>query len=168
MIEFPFYDAYSDGFHTWRARVNFLTRWAEQELINLSTEDFKAKGIEQGSFCQFSVHREHGVPGNKRQTEEALIGGFTFSTMPGCCGVVVSTNSYILDGLRGDKVLGRIFHKLKEHVARELGYSKMIATVQALNLPEVIGGSKAGWKLAEPFRNKRSGNDIFFMFKDLK
>lgn len=162
MIEFTLQQG-NDGY-TWKARVHWLTHWPEQELQNLSTDDFKAKGIEQGSFCSFVVYRQR----NEAGAEERKLGGFTFSTMPGCCGVAVSTASALNEGWRGIKVIGEMFHKLKEHVARELGYSKMIATTQALNLPEVIGGSKAGWKLGEPFRNKRSGNDIFFMFKDLK
>lgn len=96
------------------------------------------------------------------------LGHFTLAPLPGCCGVVVSTESYLDPSWRGKTVISEHFHKIKEATARKLGYSMMLATVQLRNIPEVVGGSKAGWKLDHFFRNKRTENDLAFMFKELK
>ena len=91
------------------------------------------------------------------------IGAFTFNPMPGCCGVVISTGSYLRNRICG----GRNFHRLKEFVARELGYSRMLATVETSNFPELIGAAKNGWKLHEAFNNKRTNHQITVMEKAL-
>ena len=106
-----------------------------------------------------------------RQQYEALdigpheIGSFKLAPMPGCCGVVVSTESILNPRWRGS--IPQIFHRIKEQVAKQFGYSLMIATVQSRNYPEVIGASHNGWKFVHTFRNKRTTNDIGVMVKDI-
>lgn len=97
--------------------------------------------------------------------EPIRIGSFTFAPMPSCCGVVVSTGSYILPEYRDYRAYR--FHDLKEHVARELGYSCMLATTHTSNFPEVIGAAKHGWKMHPAFINKRTGNQLTVMEKHL-
>lgn len=94
------------------------------------------------------------------------LGYFTFSPLPGCCGVVVSSESSLHDVSKISGT-GRLFHRLKAEVARKLGYSMMLATTQASNLPEVIGGAKAGWKWSNEFTNTRTGNLLFVGLKKL-
>jgi hypothetical protein len=96
-----------------------------------------------------------------------VYGHFCLEPMPGCCGVVVSTSSQINEEDRGTSI-GPRFHGLKEKVARHFGYSLMLSTVQLRNLPQVIGGSKAGWKYIYHFRNKRTDNDLTLGIKELK
>lgn len=105
------------------------------------------------------------VFGKHPSKEEVEIGYFTFAPMPGCCGVVVSTGSYLKEEFRHRQ--GRDFHSLKAKTAQALGYSCMVATVQCTNFPEVIGAAKNGWKLHVSFRNKRTTNDIAVMTKNV-
>ena len=112
------------------------------------------KGLEQRQY--FPV-----VSANSKQT----LAGFYLEPLPGCCGVVVSTGSWIIPEYRGS--FGKLFHTLKETVARKLGYSLMLATTELRNLPEVIGASNAKWKHIHTFRNQRTSHDLSLMIKDL-
>ena len=114
-----------------------------------------SKGLDGAQH--FSVRHDLAIDGG-------VVGGFTFQTLPGCCGVVVSTSSWLKDKPWN---LGQHFHKLKEKVARELGYAAMLSTTHCRNVQEVVGGAKAGWKWEHPFKNPRSGNEIFFGIKVL-
>lgn len=95
---------------------------------------------------------------------EESVGRFTLSPMPGCCGVVVSIHSYLN---RKHPILGSNFHKLKAKVAKDLGYSRMLATTQTSNFPELIGAAKNGWRLHEAFINKRTNQQLTVMEKAL-
>ena len=86
---------------------------------------------------------------------------FTFAPLYGCCGVVVSSAS---KNLRLDS---QLFHQIKAAVARWLGYSCMIATVECTNFPEVIGAGKNGWAFVDSFVNKRTNHTLGVMVKHL-
>ena len=106
--------------------------------------------------------------GTHQGAADSHIGRFTLAPLAGCCGVVVSTDSYLEESWRKTPVVSEHFHKLKEETARKLGYSLMLATTQLRNIPEVVGASKAKWKFIHFFRNKRTDNDLGLMIKDLK
>lgn len=115
------------------------------------------KGLDKAAH--FKVYRE-------TDHSSIEIGSFSFHPFPACCGVVISTNSFIKEDTRGSGLSGP-FHRLKELTAKALGYSSMVATCQALNFPQIISGSKNRWKLFAPFRNTRTGNDLVYMIKNL-
>ena len=123
--------------------------------------DFVEKGLKKPA--KFSVFRLHYPDLNKGENE---CGHFVLAPMPGCCGVVVSTDSYINPKWRGG-ALSKPMHNIKEKAAKALGYTTMIATVQARNYPEVVGASNSGWRFLHTFRNKRTSNDIGIMVKDI-
>jgi hypothetical protein len=118
------------------------------------------KGLWKRAY--FTLHvgweRENSLP-------ERDIGQFVLEPMPGCCGVVVSTGSFLHPKERG--VFSQYFHDMKAFVARELGYSRMLATTETSNFPEIIGAAKNGWKLHEAFTNKRTGHQLTVMEKAL-
>lgn len=95
------------------------------------------------------------------------VGQFTLAPLPGCCGVVVSTGSWLHTKQRGLQYISVSFHEIKELVARHFGYSLMLSTVQLRNLPQIISGSKAGWKYIHHFRNKRTDHDLTLGLKEL-
>jgi hypothetical protein len=95
------------------------------------------------------------------------IGWFTLSPLPGCCGVVVSTGSYLKEGYRGNHNFGIWFHEIKQMMAQKLGYKIMLMTTQLRNIPEVVGACRAKWKIFHCFRNKRTDNDIGIAFKEI-
>lgn len=95
------------------------------------------------------------------------IGHFRFVTLPGNCGVVVSTDTYVEPAWRGFG--GGALQEVKAHIAKELlGYSLMLSTVISTNVPEVVGASKAIWRFISDFVNKRTGNVCLVGVKHLK
>jgi len=131
-------------------------------LFRLATEvpdDCQSKGLY--SRMDFTVvwQSSDGTP--------HPFGRFSLEPMPGCCGIVVSTGSYIEPVQRSQHNYSRWFHELKAKVAKHFGYSTMIMTTQLRNFPEVIGASRSGWRFQHSFRNKRTDNDIGIAIKDL-
>ena len=118
---------------------------------------------EKGLFEQahFTVH----VGWESGYQPERELGYFKLHPMPGCCGVVVSTDSFLELQERG--TFSKQFHYLKEYVAKELGYSLMLATTQTSNFPELIGAAKNGWKLHPAFINRRTNHQLTVMEKVL-
>jgi hypothetical protein len=116
------------------------------------------------------VYKEKGLEGPKsfpvRMGDATIVGSFTLSPMPGCCGIVVSTDSQLHNPYRGTWT-GPEFHEIKSKVATYFGYKTMLMTTQLRNFPEVVGASKAKWKFVHCFRNKRTDNDIGIAIKDL-
>lgn len=94
-------------------------------------------------------------------------GKFTFQPMPGNCGIVVSTDTWIEYGMRNCGSASRL-HIVKEALARKLGYSMMLSTTISTNVPQVVSAAKAGWKFVSHFTNKRSGNVCLIGVKHLK
>lgn len=119
------------------------------EFEGMPADVMREKGLPQGHI--FDVF--HG----ERDPEK--VGRFRLDPLPGCCGVVVSTDSFIEPIRRGSWV-GTEFHEIKALVAKHYGYSAMLMTTQLRNIPEVVGASKAGWKFLETFRNTRTNNDL--------
>lgn len=104
-----------------------------------------------------------------RRSDGTLIeqGHFYLEPFPGCCGIVVSTSSYLKPEYRGQHNISRWFHELKAKVAKHFGYSTMIMTTQLRNIPEVVGASHCGWRFQHYLRNARTENDIGIAIKDL-
>lgn len=87
------------------------------------------------------------------------IGHFSFSPMPGCCGIVVSHDTYLNPDVRRT-FNSNAFRGLKEAFAKRLGYSRMIATT-VMSDPASSGNMmKSGYRINDVFRNKRTSNDV--------
>lgn len=136
----------------------FMEARCEEDLVaDMAAEKGLFKGV------RFSVHVGWEAAG-ARPYNEREIGYFKLEPMPGCCGVVISTGSWLNVAERGSN-LGVHFHELKAFVAKELGYSRMLATTQTKNFPELLGAAKSGWKLHDAFINKRTGEQLTVMEK---
>lgn len=97
---------------------------------------------------------------------EFPIGSFSFTEMPGCCGIVVSHATYLTEQTRHSG-LSDSFRGLKEALAKELGYSLMLATT-IMTLPASVGNMiKSKYKIDNVFVNKRTGNNIGLGIKKL-
>lgn len=92
--------------------------------------------------------------------------GFTLREQTNCCGVMVSTSTWVGGNHRG-KGLAQKMMPLKELIASYEGYSALVATVQSENKPEMHILQKFGWVKGYEFLNARTGNMISFMFKKL-
>lgn len=96
-------------------------------------------------------------PGHKGTLDR--IGHFYFSPMPGCCGVVVSNNTFLQPSYRRS-IYSQPFRDLKELAAKSLGYSCMIATGVSEDVASHKNLLKSNYKLVSQFYNNRTGNKL--------
>lgn len=85
------------------------------------------------------------------------VAGFQLVEQVNCCGVLVSTRTYVHDRVK-DEGYAQEMMELKIALAREFGYSAMLATVVMKNEAEVHILEKFGWKCGETFTNARTKN----------
>ncbi len=83
----------------------------------------------------------------------------TLVAMPGCCGMCISTGSYVYERFR-NKGIGNIMHKVRKDLATEGGFSCMACTDVASNKPQQNILKKNKWKLVHKFLNANSGNKV--------
>ena len=95
------------------------------------------------------------------------IASFTLKQMIGCCGILVSTNTYVDKKYQGQGIAHE-FMELKIAIAKELGYSMMMSTVDIGNNPaEVHILEKFGWKKIQEFVNKRTKHTLGIFTYDI-
>ncbi len=99
-------------------------------------------------------------------TKRTQAGSFSFSPMPGCCGVVVSHTTFLNPKERGTSI-SEPFRQLKTALARHLGYSCIIATSQENNPASIANMTKSGYAIGGRFVNSRTRNPIAIGIKVL-
>lgn len=87
------------------------------------------------------------------------IATFYLVPMPGCCGIIISTSSYIDAAYRG-KGLGTLLNTLRIHMAHYLGYTMVICTDIESNEPQAKILNKNGWQKLLSFVNRRTDNQV--------
>ena len=92
-------------------------------------------------------------------TPRFVLASFGLSTLPGCCGALVSHWASINESFRR-KGLGVIMLMVRMSAARRLKYGQMLATVLATNLPEQTLLLQNGWLRVGEFRNPRTNSLI--------
>lgn len=99
--------------------------------------------------------------------KKIIIAGFTLVEQINCCGILVSTKTFVHHEYRG-KGIAQEMQGLKEKLAKEYGYTLLLATVNISGNPvQVHILEKFGWKLKDQFVNKRTGNTVGIYTKDL-
>ena len=91
---------------------------------------------------------------------------FVMGKLPGCCGICLSTNAFVMPSLRG-RGLGLILAKLRIAIAKESGYTVLMCTDVDTNVPQRKIMSRLGWKDIYQFNNLRTGNDVNISVLDL-
>lgn len=148
----------------WRQGLNPWDLWrATSDDSNLISDadfvdNFQGKWNEKGL---------HGPTRFKMYFRDMRVGEFTLAPLYSCCGVVVSSYTCIFEQHRG-KRYAKIMQTAKEAIARLLGYSMMLATVEVSNIPEIVSASNAGWRVKEIFINKRTNHQLAILTKELK
>ena len=93
---------------------------------------------------------------------------FTLVEQVNCCGILVSTDTFVTKGLQGNGYAQEMM-KLKEALAKEFGYSLLLATVDINNNPaEVHILEKFGWSRDKEFINQRTKHTLGIFSKDIK
>lgn len=96
------------------------------------------------------------------------IAHFELVQQTNCCGILVSTNTIVYEGYRGQG-LAQNMMPLKEALAKEFGFSLLLATVNMTGNPvEVHILEKFGWKLKDSFVNSRTKNTVGIFTKEIK
>jgi hypothetical protein len=101
---------------------------------------------------------------NKRERKN--IARFQLSMMPGCCGICVSTDSFVFPDYRG-KGIGTILNQLRQDIARTEGYSVMLCTDVVTNEAQRKLLRKERWLDLFTFRNRRTDNEVALTMKAL-
>lgn len=144
--------------------VDLVAKAFDNKRKEVDLNEAYAKGLEyigDDSSIYCTLYRR-SIPGNK----DIEVGGFKFTAMPGCCGIVVSHGTYLTPQTRGTG-LSNPFRQLKMELAKKLGYTMMIATTRMSDVPAVGNMMKSKYKIVDTFRNKRTLNDIGIGIKKL-
>lgn len=135
------------------------------DKLDILTENFsfETENIDENSV-QFSLTdgRKHCEDCN----EEELLFSFEFADISGQCGAIISTDTSILNEYR-NKGVGTELQSLKERIAKDLGYSAILATTRASNSAETRVLEKTGWKSVSSFINSRTSNQVLVWIKKL-
>ena len=92
-------------------------------------------------------------------SNKTYIASFTFSPLHGCCGVLVSANTYVQTEYRNIGI-GRILQPLKEKLAHVFGYSVLLCTEEATNEGQTKVLSSCGWECKQEFKNRRTDHNV--------
>ena len=112
-------------------------------------EAFPEKGLDKRAYFKFQRVGSDGTVYD--------YGNFVFAPVEGCCGIVVSAYTFLNKSVRGTGYSDK-FRDMKESLARQLGYSMMIATTQMKNIPAVSNMIKSKYNIVDTFTNKRTNN----------
>lgn len=116
----------------------------------------------QLSFERHPFHIKLDFVENKK-----TIAGFQLIEQPNCCGVLISTKTYVEKDHQGKGIATEMM-ALKEKLAREFGYSCLSATVNVSGNPtEVHILESHGWQRGIEFVNQRTNNTVAFFHKNL-
>ena len=95
-----------------------------------------------------------------------LISTFRLLQMVGCCGICISTGTYVHPDFRG-KGVNIILNNFRIDIAKHLGYGLLMCTDLKSNTPQMKTLDKNGWKHIHEFQNPRTGNILNITIKEL-
>ena len=95
-----------------------------------------------------------------------LISTFRLLQMVGCCGICISTGTYVHPDFRG-KGVNIILNNFRIDIAKHLGYGLLMCTDLKSNVPQMKTLDKNCWKHIHEFQNPRTGNILNITIKEL-
>lgn len=98
--------------------------------------------------------------GDTSDKKGVVVASFQLVPMINCCGILVSTSSFVEKQFRG-LGLGTILNSLRVDIARELGYSVLMCTDIESNSAQRKILKSNGWTDIYKFVNKRTSNTVF-------
>jgi hypothetical protein len=108
---------------------------------------------------------EYGLDVRIKKGEQA-IADFKLIQLPGCCGVLVSYNSYVYFTYR-NRGMGKILNEFRQEIATYLGYTVMLCTDKDSNEPQSKILKSQGFKSVHQFTNRRTDNLVNISVLDL-
>ena len=107
----------------------------------------------------------HGIE-FKVLNKDKIISQFKLIQMTGCCGICISTGTYVYPDFRG-KGVNIILNNFRIDIATYLGYGLLMCTDLKSNIPQMKTLDKNGWKHIHEFKNPRTGNILNVTIKEL-
>ena len=98
--------------------------------------------------------------------KDKIISQFKLIQMPGCCGICISTGTYVHPDFRG-KGVNILLNNFRIDIAKHLGYGLLMCTDLKSNTPQMKTLDKNGWKHIHEFKNPRTGNILNVTIKEL-
>ena len=98
--------------------------------------------------------------------EGVVISKFELAQMLGCCGICISTGTYVNPEFRG-KGVNIILNNFRIDIATHLGYGLLMCTDLKSNISQMKTLDKNGWKHIHEFKNPRTGNILNVTIKEL-
>jgi len=98
--------------------------------------------------------------------KDKTISQFKLIQMPGCCGICISTGTYVNPDFRG-KGVNSLLNNFRIDIAKDLGYGLLMCTDLKSNTPQMKTLDKNGWKHIYEFKNPRTGNILNVTIKEL-
>lgn len=89
---------------------------------------------------------------------------FHLTMLPGCCGYLVSHESFVYYEFRR-KGIATVLQSIKEEIAREEGYTHMMCTTMASNMSQNRILEKHGWTKVHEGVNGRTNNNLYMWVK---
>lgn len=124
-----------------------LVAEADVDYLDQDSVEFK-KGVFKKTY--FTVY-------NVTDYSKRKIGEFCFDELTGCPEIVISCHTRMSVDKR-HSTLSQPFRELKENLARDLGYSMMLATVNMENIPAVGNILKSKYRIVDTLRDRRVDN----------
>ena len=98
--------------------------------------------------------------------EGVVISRFELAQMLGCCGICISTGTYVHPDFRG-KGVNSLLNNFRIDIAKCLGYGLLMCTDLKSNTPQMKTLDKNGWKHIHEFENPRTKNILNITIKEL-
>ena len=92
--------------------------------------------------------------------DKTRVAGFRIVSMPGCCGIAISTGSWVHMSFR-NRGIGGLLNKSRIQLGKILNFGAMICTDVSKNEPSRKLLEKNGWKDVFKFKNPRTRNEVF-------
>lgn len=118
----------------------------------------KAKcNAEQITFSSYLLKQAYSIEVAISAGDKDLLGFFCLSEMPGCCGVMISHHAAVEKEYR-NRGVGQVLMKLREDIAKNLGYSLMMCTTRHNNKAQRRVLQNNDWERDQYFPNNRTNN----------
>ena len=95
-----------------------------------------------------------------------LVASFSMDVFPGCCAYAASYETNVTPRFRG-KGIGTALQEVKAKLAKEAGFTHMLATCKKDNITQISILEKAGWEKLHDCVNKRTNNQLILWIKDV-
>jgi GNAT superfamily N-acetyltransferase len=140
-----------------------IEKITDKKIDVFFAQDSENKGFDISFICLVTT-----LTTNNTYLHRQGIASFSFTFLPGNCGIVISYHVSTNALYRG-KGIGQLLHQIRLDIFKDMGFSRAICTTNGDSLSEEHILKKFGWveNKENRFVNKRSDHEIKIWHKDL-